>query len=436
MQALTIFTALSLFLTIFMAVPAPVTRADTQPVTGLIIPLFMNPGPDWEAVIQARLAHPSVPIIAIVNPDNGPGSSLSIPVLNGVEDLQAAGVTVLGYVYTSYGSRSIGDVEADMDSYRTWYGVNGILFDEMSSSVTSLSYYTTLSSYAASTGLTFTVGNPGSDIDMGLVGVFNTTIIYEDPGLPTLSFLGGWHALFPRSDFAFIALGVSSLDSSFVQSASTHVGYLYVTNLTPPNPYIGLPSYFSDLVAALDPGNQSSATTTTTLAMTNSSTDTSATTSNVSSTEGSTVTSSSNGTTTQTVVPTTSTATATESSTITPPSNNTATQTVSSTTATPSTSTSTPIGHTSSTSPDQTATGSQTTGIDASSSGNSRPQVATGGPPPPAWFLISMGVVFASLFVILAWFRKSGVLALPWDHVAHASPPFVLPPFASPTKWR
>jgi hypothetical protein len=45
-----------------------------------------------------------------------------------------------------------------------------------------------------------------------------------------------------------------------------------------------------------------------------------------------------------------------------------------------------------------------------------------------------MGVIFASLFVILAWFRKTGVLAPPWDHVARASAPFVPPPSAAPTR--
>ena len=33
----------------------------------------------------------------------------------------------------SYGSRSVNVVENEMRSYKKWYGVNGIFFDEMSS---------------------------------------------------------------------------------------------------------------------------------------------------------------------------------------------------------------------------------------------------------------------------------------------------------------
>ncbi len=46
-----------------------------------------------------------------------------------------------------------------MNSYVSWYGVNGIMFDEMSSAVYTLSYYTSLNTYAKSAGLNLTMGN-------------------------------------------------------------------------------------------------------------------------------------------------------------------------------------------------------------------------------------------------------------------------------------
>ncbi len=87
---------------------------------------------------------------------------------------------------------------------------------------------------------------------MPFVGVFDSIVIYENLGLPAMSFLGGWHTLFSKADFAFVAIGVQSLDPAFVESASTYVGYIYVTDSSLPNPYNSLPSYFPDLVAALD----------------------------------------------------------------------------------------------------------------------------------------------------------------------------------------
>ena len=41
---------------------------------------------------------------------------------------------VIGYVYTDYGSRSPSVLKNEMISYKKWYGVSGIFFDEMGGS--------------------------------------------------------------------------------------------------------------------------------------------------------------------------------------------------------------------------------------------------------------------------------------------------------------
>ena len=51
--------------------------ASTQSQSGLLIPLYIPPGTVWNALIQAKESNPSVPIIAVVNPDNGPGTSVN-----------------------------------------------------------------------------------------------------------------------------------------------------------------------------------------------------------------------------------------------------------------------------------------------------------------------------------------------------------------------
>jgi hypothetical protein len=38
----------------------------------------------------------------------------------------------VGYVYTDWGARSLSAVEADVNAYYSWYGVNGIFFDQAS----------------------------------------------------------------------------------------------------------------------------------------------------------------------------------------------------------------------------------------------------------------------------------------------------------------
>lgn len=223
--------------------------------TGIIVPLYSYPGSYWNQLIQAKNAHPSVPIIAVVNPNNGPGSSIDSTYVSSIQQLQSAGITVLGYVYTGYGSRSTSSAEADVTTYHNWYNVSGIFFDEMSNVSGYESYYSTLTQYVKSHGMTMTVGNPGTDTLSSYVGTVDNLVIYENPGLPTISDLAGWHTSYAKSNFSMIAFGVGLPTQSYVTSTTSYVGYIYTTDDNLPNPYDTVPSYFGSLVAELDTGS-------------------------------------------------------------------------------------------------------------------------------------------------------------------------------------
>jgi hypothetical protein len=80
----------------------------------------------------------------------------------GIASLAQSGVTVLGYVATTYGRRPEAAVRADIDTYRLWYPqATGIFFDEQSNKLGGEDYYRRLTTYARSKAFTFTVGNPG-----------------------------------------------------------------------------------------------------------------------------------------------------------------------------------------------------------------------------------------------------------------------------------
>ena len=70
----------------------------------------------------------------------------------------AAGARVLGYVPTAWGARPAADVEADIERYRGWYGVDGIFLDEAAADPASLPYYAALRRALAGR---FLVLNPG-----------------------------------------------------------------------------------------------------------------------------------------------------------------------------------------------------------------------------------------------------------------------------------
>ncbi len=161
--------------------------------SGLAIPLYTYPcftatQCTWTSVIQARQAYPSVPLLAVINPNSGPGRSKDPNYVQGIKNLQAAGVVVLGYVWTGYGRASLSKVD-QVSSYKNWYAVNGIFFDGMAYITGSENYYSTLNSYVKSLGMTYTMGNPGTTTLKSYVGTLDSIIIHEDAGTPSLSYL-------------------------------------------------------------------------------------------------------------------------------------------------------------------------------------------------------------------------------------------------------
>jgi hypothetical protein len=224
----------------------------TAPTTGVIIPLYSYPGSDWDVVVQSKQDHPSVPIVAVINPSNGPGDTQDQNYVSGVDKLRSAGITVLGYVHTSYAARSASSVLADVNSYKAWYAVNGIFFDEMSNVAGNESYYASLSSHAKSVGLTFTVGNPGASVPASFIGTVDCIVVYESQGLPSSSSLAAWTMGMTKGNFAIMAYGVDQLNIPSTRGLSGNAAFVYVTDSSLPNPYGTLPGYFAGLVAVLD----------------------------------------------------------------------------------------------------------------------------------------------------------------------------------------
>jgi len=225
----------------------------TQSTAATIVPLYSYPTESpWSAIVSAKLAHPSVPVIAIANVDNGPGTASDSAFTSGIHALATAGIVVIGYVYTSYGARATATVKADIDAWHRFYPtVSGIFFDEESNTTGGDAYYRDLGTYAKSNGMNLTVGNPGTDTGSAYINALDVTFIYESAGLPSTTMLANW-----RSSYALTRVGVipyaANFDLTWLQQARSAVGYIYVTNDDLPNPWDTLPSYFSNLLAALE----------------------------------------------------------------------------------------------------------------------------------------------------------------------------------------
>jgi hypothetical protein len=209
----------------------------------------MDPGIYWEQLMDAKRAYPSVPVIAVVNPDNGSGSSANSTYADGITEMQKLGIFVLGYVDTVYTNVSASSIEGQISDYHDWYKVNGIFLDDMPSSPGDQEYYAALSQYAYSLGMDYTVGNPGTLVSTIYVGSVNNLMIYEEDGLPLLGTIEQYAFGGPAPGFSMIATQVNLPSQQYIDSLAPYVSYVWFTNYSPD--YMELPSapYLDSLMA-------------------------------------------------------------------------------------------------------------------------------------------------------------------------------------------
>lgn len=206
----------------------------------------------WEIVVKAKLAHSSVPFVVAINPSSGVGVHKDSNFVSGTNKLKAAKITVIGYVYTGYGTRDHDVIKSEITKYKEWYNLDGIMFDEMSNQIGYEMYYKSLTSYTKSLGMKFTKGNPGTNVPASYMDVVDNFVMYENHGYPNLSKLKDLHMDYDKKNLSFVSYGVSSLDTQYIIHASNCVGMMYITDNVMPNPYDSIPSYFENLVSALD----------------------------------------------------------------------------------------------------------------------------------------------------------------------------------------
>jgi hypothetical protein len=218
----------------------------------MAIAAYFYPGASWTQMDQAQ-PHPQ---IAVMNPASGPGTASNSQYVSAVRTAQAAGITVIGYVHTSYGSRSLSTVKSEIDSYYRWYRVNGIFVDEASTNCRSESYYATLNSYVKAKGGTArTILNPGTQTNECYVPAADVLLTFEDSfsHYVTSYSAPSWVTRYAPSHFWHLiyATPMSGLAQAISLSKTRGAGYVYVTPDTLPNPYDTLPtgSYWSDELA-------------------------------------------------------------------------------------------------------------------------------------------------------------------------------------------
>jgi len=256
--------------------------ARTAPM-GVLVPLYGYPlvysgsgatrttvtNPAW-AEVAAQAA--AVPTVAIINPSNGPVACSTPPAptlsafTQGIAALHAAGVTVLGYVHTSYGQRDPALVQQDVQTYAQCYGVDGVFFDEVSTHADTASYYANAAAAVRqdiqpSSGKPALVAiNPGAYPDSAIAAVADITVIHESADAQVLPIPVSLSSISPQK-FAYLALRLSDLPQ--VQTATLSslyqqgIGYVYLTDQgSGTDPWATLSTQYAAMVQTLQTLNQ------------------------------------------------------------------------------------------------------------------------------------------------------------------------------------
>jgi hypothetical protein len=218
--------------------------------TGTIVPLYTYPSDaSWNAIVGAKKAHPSVAVVAIVNPSSGPGNRVDPAYTSGIDRLVVGAVVPIGYVSTDYTKRGEQIVDDDIDRWLAYYPkIQGIFFDEQSNAPADVTFYRNVARYAKGKGLGLTVGNPGASVPAAYLDTVDVMLIYEDAGWPKLGGLTGFAA--QRRRYGIIPYA-AALDASLVAAAKVDVAYVYATSDTLPNPWDSLTPYFDSLLDVL-----------------------------------------------------------------------------------------------------------------------------------------------------------------------------------------
>jgi hypothetical protein len=212
---------------------------------GIIMPIYGNTASQFDDAIAAAQ---KVKMIAIINPNEGPGSKKVSGIVTPVARLRASGATVVGYVPTGYGLDSLSGVKEQIDHYVSWYGVTGVFLDEMSDQTSKLSFYRAVFNHAKGKGL-FVVGNPGTFVPFGYAAVADLLVTYEDTKSNGWSKQSpsAWTKGYPIDKIGAIVYAVSaSAEQGVIQRAlSIKYGWIYATDGSGNDPFKHAASYLA-----------------------------------------------------------------------------------------------------------------------------------------------------------------------------------------------
>lgn len=252
-------TALSLAALLAVSAFAASATADDkspEPKLTIIVPMYLYPEPaalkHWDALIAAA---DKAPIVAIINPASGPGKSADPNYVEILKKAKGSKLTLVGYVSTSYAKVPLRDVTADIDTWQRLYpGLHGFFFDEQSSGADQVGHYESIAQHARKAiPKALIIANPGTLCDEQYFQK-NTADIwctFEAGEKPNSYQPAAWTKKYPAKRFYLLSYGfkdTSAVPAALKATVDKHVGAVFITDGSLPNPWDRVPPYWDVLV--------------------------------------------------------------------------------------------------------------------------------------------------------------------------------------------
>jgi Spherulation-specific family 4 len=226
-----------------------------EPVLQILMPLYLYPSvvngrSNWQPLADAAA---KVPIVAIINPNSGPGGKPNSDYLAAMKLLQKAGVKMVGYVATDYGKRPMAKIKAEIDLYDRYFNVQGIFLDEGASAAQHHSHYSQIYKYIRSKPkLQQVITNPGTHLDEKYFSqpAADRAVIFENAGQEWPQYQPSTYlSKYGRQHFALMLHGVPdrlTMEKYLDLAVQRNIGYVYITDdKAATNPWDSFPSYWS-----------------------------------------------------------------------------------------------------------------------------------------------------------------------------------------------
>jgi len=230
---------------------------------GILVPAYFYPA-WWDSQTNLwddlALVASDIPIIAIMNPNSGPGTAQNTDYQTAITTLQQSGGQVIGYVHTSYGERDIDTCKQEIDNYYDWYSdIDGIFFDEMDNNTNDIDYYKSLYNYVLSKEQqAIVIGNPGINTEAEYLSAATGLVIFENNSGYAAWSPDQWIENYSSDKFAVLLYNIddeNTMKTNIDLAISRNIGWLYLTDDILPNPWDTLPSYWEEEVSYIQSKN-------------------------------------------------------------------------------------------------------------------------------------------------------------------------------------